>query len=60
MYDSALVDRNIRLSTCIYILTQALKEIEETHSLELAHRFAADALDLYEDIKGLHDGCKEA
>ena len=57
MYDSVLVDRNIRLSTCIFILTKALEEIEQTHSLELAQQFAGDALKLYDDIKGLHDGC---
>ena len=59
MYDNALVDRNIRLSTCIFILTEALKEIESTHSLELAQKFAGDALDIYDTIKGLHDGCEK-
>ena len=57
MYDDILVDRNIRLSTCIFILTEALKEIEQATNLEMAKNFAEDALDTYNHIKGLHDGC---
>ena len=57
MYDDILVDRNIRLSTCIFILTEALKEIEQATNLEMAKNFAGDALDTYNHIKGLHDGC---
>lgn len=57
MYDSILVDRNIRLSTSIFILVEALKEIEQTENIENARAFATDAIDLYNKVKGMHDGC---
>ncbi len=59
MYDSILVDRNIRLSTSIFILLEALKEIEQTEHIENARAFATDAIDLYNKIKGMHDGCEK-
>ena len=59
MYDHILVDRNIRLSTSIFILVEALKEIEQAETLQLAQDFATDALDLYNTVKGMHDGCEK-
>lgn len=59
MYDSILVDRNIRLSTSIFILVEALKEIEQTDNIENARAFAQDAIDLYNKVKGMHDGCEK-
>lgn len=59
MYDSILVDRNIRLSTSIFILVEALKEIEQTDNIENARAFAEDAIDLYNKVKGMHDGCEK-
>jgi hypothetical protein len=59
MYDDILVDRNIRLSTSIFILVEALKEIETAETLQSAQDFAADALDLYNKVKGMHDGCEK-
>lgn len=58
MYDHILVDRNIRLSTSIFILVEALKEIEQTDNIENARAFARDAIDLYNKVKGMHDGCE--
>jgi hypothetical protein len=58
MYDNALVDRNIRLSTSIFILVEALKEVIETENIENARHFAQDALDLYNKVKGMHNGCE--
>lgn len=59
MYDSILVDRNIRLSTSIFILVEALKEIEQAEHIDLARAFATDAIDLYNKVKGMHDGCEK-
>lgn len=59
MYDDLLVDRNIRLSTSIFILVEALKEIESASSLKMAQDFATDALGLYNKIKGMHNGSQE-
>lgn len=58
MYDNMLHDRNIRLSTSIFILVEALKEIEQADSIENARSFAQDAIDIYNTIKGMHDGCE--
>jgi hypothetical protein len=58
MYDNILVDRNIRLSTSIFILVEALKEITETEDIQNARHFAQDALNLYNKVKGMHDGCE--
>ena len=59
MYDSILVDRNIRLSTSLFILVEALKEIEQAEHIDLARAFATDAIDLYNKVKGMHDGCEK-
>jgi hypothetical protein len=38
---------------------EALKEIEQAETLQLAQDFATDALDLYNKVKGMHDGCEK-
>jgi hypothetical protein len=37
---------------------EALKEIEQTENIENARAFARDAIDLYNKVKGMHDGCE--
>ena len=58
MYDNMLHDRNIRLSTSIFILVEALKEIEQAGTVVQAQDYASNALDIYNTIKGMHDGCE--
>ena len=56
--DNNLVDHNIKLSTMIYILKNALLEIRDcAKTVESARNWAEDALELCNDVKDNQHGC---